>query len=136
MRTFILILLTFLIPGCKWSNADLGDSYYYLDSYEAYDVGYPYGAIIYKSLHKNLFRQTVISREVVDAHYNDQFIIAKQLAPKNRLDTNFYVTEKEYGKVLQLDTSYFIIDKEKDKVFGPLTLDSYSKLKKTLHVEL
>jgi hypothetical protein len=115
MRTFTLTLLAVLIFTSCEDNADLGDSYYYLDPYYAMDVGYPDGAIIYKSSRKLSFENIIISKEVVEATHNDKFIFAKQLS-----DTN------------KIDTSYYIIDKLSDKVFGPLKYDSCEKLKTIL----
>ena len=117
MRTIILIFIILLITSCS-DNADLGNSYYYLDSFEAKDVGYPYGAIVYKSPTKNLYKNTIISREVVHVKHNDKFILAKQT-----------VEDK-------VDTNYYIIDKINDKLFGPLTLDSFTVLSNTLQTEL
>jgi hypothetical protein len=112
MRTFILKLVAFFIFSSCADNADLGDSYYYLDPLEAIDIGYPYGAIIYKSNKKLVFDTTIVSKEVVQVSHSDKFIFAKQLTDKNGLDT-----------------SYYIIDKGRDKVYGPTNLDSCQKLK-------
>lgn len=117
MRTTILTLIVILFSNCTRDNAELGDSYYYLDNIEAIDIGYPDGAIIYKSKSKLQFDTVIISKEVVHATHNDNFIIAKQLATTNRLDT-----------------SYYIIDKNIGKVYGPLTADSCETLKITLRI--
>lgn len=119
MKTHYQIILSILLLSCQWSNADLGDSYYYLDKYEAKDIGFPDGAIIYKSETKNLFKDVKISKEVVEVKHNDNFIFAKQLANANRLDT-----------------SYYIIDKVGDKVYGPLTKDSCNHLRIELRTDL
>lgn len=119
MRAFTLTLFSVLFFSSCADNADLGDSYYYLDPFEAIDVGYPDGAIVYKSTKKLVFDSIIISKEVVQVSHNDQFIFAKQLADVNKLDTN-----------------YFIIDKERDKIYGPTTLDSCQKLKQFLNTGL
>ncbi len=119
INTFILTLFAVLLLSSCVDNADLGDSYYYLDPFEAMDVGYPDGAIIYKSTKKLVYDSIIISKEVVQVSHNDQFILAKQLADLNKLDTN-----------------YFIIDKERDKIYGPIALDSCKKLKQFLKTGL
>jgi di/tripeptidase len=117
MRTLIITFITILISGCS-GNADLGNSYYYLDTFEAIDVGYPYGAIIYKGDTENHFDTTIISREVVQVIRTQRYIFAKQIASENKLDTNCYV-----------------IDKTTDKVFGPVKTDSFAKLKNSLTID-
>jgi hypothetical protein len=119
MKLFTLILFAALIFSSCADKSDLGNSYYYLDPFEAMDVGYPDGAIIYKSNKKLFFDTIIISKEVVQAIHNDKFILAKQLVDKNSLDTNYY-----------------IIDKKIDKVYGPTNLDSCEKLKLSLNAEL
>ena len=115
MRTvLIVIILVISFSSCK-DDANLGDSYYYLDPCEAIDVGYPDGAIIYKSDRKLVFDTTIISKQVVAVTHNDQFILAKQVSTADVYDTNYY-----------------FVDKTTDRVYGPLTLDSSKKI--TIHL--
>ena len=51
---FILFTLLYL-TSCQWSDANLGDNYFYLNRDEAIDIGYPGGAIIYKATQKYNF---------------------------------------------------------------------------------
>jgi hypothetical protein len=119
MKAFIVFSISILLSGCQWSNSDLGDSYYYLDSYEAVDVGFPDGAVIYKSSTKNLYQEIKITKQVVQVSHNDRFILVKQLTNKDRLDTN-----------------YFIIHKKYDIVYGPMNLNSFTKIKSFLKIEI
>lgn len=118
MRIIILTFITIFLSNCSNNNTELGNSYYYLDRFEATDIGYPNGAIVYKSPTKNLFKEIIISKQVVQVNHNDKYILAKQI-----------VTNK-------IDTNYYIIDKINSKLFGPLTIDSCIILSKELQTEL
>lgn len=112
-------MLICMLSSCKWSEANLGDNYYYLNKYEAIDIGYPNGAIIYKSQQEDVFQNVMVPGNVVNVNFNDQYIIAKQSPLK-------YPT----------DTVYFIILKNVDKVYGPLKADSFANMKKVLKITL
>jgi hypothetical protein len=118
MRTLILTLIILIISSCSSDESDLGQSYFYLDSFEAKDVGFPDGPVIYKSTEKYLFQKIVIGREVVQVQHNDNYIFAKQVATDNNGDTNNY-----------------IIDKLHDILYGPMTADSLTSLKRTLRTD-
>jgi hypothetical protein len=83
------------------------------------DVGYPGGAIIYKSTEKLFFDSIIISKQVVEVTYNARFIFAKQIVTDQTLDTNYY-----------------FIDKLNGQVYGPLTLDSSKKVSNRLKIRL
>lgn len=117
MKTLILTSIVILLSSCR-NDADLGNSYYYLDTFYAMDVGYPDGAIIYKGDAEYHFDTTIISREVVQVTRNDRYIFAKQVVGENKLDTNYYV-----------------IDKVTDKVIGPVKTDVFEKLRNSLKRE-
>ena len=59
-------------------NQELGDNYYFLHDYEAVDIGFPDGAVIYKATQKNVFNNIKIHGNVVGANSNNDFIIAIQ----------------------------------------------------------
>lgn len=79
MRTYLSILIaaTTLLQGCQ-NSEDLGDNYHALSEYEASDVGYPYGAIIYKSSQKYSFQETIIYSNVISYKSNDAYILVSQ----------------------------------------------------------
>ncbi len=118
MRLFLFLLTIISFLSCQ-DKTDLGNSYYYLDTFEAKDVGFPGGAIIYKGERKLQFDTTIISREVVYATHNNRYIRAKQVATDNTRDT-----------------SYYYIDKLRNVVYGPLTLDSSRKRSTLLNTGL
>ena len=108
-----------MLSSCKWSDSNLGDNYYYLDKYEAIDIGFPDGAIIYKSQQENVFYNVIVHGNVVNVGFNDQFIIVKQI-PINH----------------PMDTCYFIILKNTDQVYGPLQFGTFRKITKVFDISL
>lgn len=54
------------------------ENYFYLSRYEALDVGYPYGAIVYKSPEEYLYRNVIIGGNVLIFKQNSKYIVAKQ----------------------------------------------------------
>ena len=64
---FALFLFGILFYTCVGvDDQNLGDNYYYLPKYEAKDIGYPGGAIVYKSAEKNIFKEVKIEGEVIN----------------------------------------------------------------------
>ncbi len=118
MRVFITIFILIYISSCQIDNSDLGNSYYYLDGYEAKDIGYSDGAVIYKSPYKLSFREIKVKREVIQVAHDDKFILAKQVSGEGNIDTN-----------------YFVIDKQTDKIFESISLDSLERLRKRLEIK-
>ena len=118
-KVLVLFLISSPIVSCKFSNSSLGDNYWYLDIYEAQDVGYPGGAIIYRSPNRNVIDQVLIKGNVIDESHNDNYIIAKQI-PINK----------------KQNECFFIIDKIDDIVFGPLSKDSLKTLIKVKKIKL
>lgn len=110
-------LLLFMIFSCS-DNTNLGNNYYYLPEYEAIDIGYPNGAIIYKSFNKKVFKDVKISANVKKAKSDNNYIIALQI-PKNSSIRN-----------------YFIIDKRNDKIYGPLEKTGFFKLKSEMRIRI
>ncbi|MDE5420478.1 DUF3997 domain-containing protein [Labilibaculum sp. DW002] len=119
MRYFLIGIIICITSSCKWSNAELGKNYFYLDKDEAIDVGYPGGAIIYKSSEKYYFKNIIISGDVLKVNSDNDFIIVKQ-RPKSETDKTYY----------------YIIEKKGDIVHGPLSSDSLSLMKKMFEVKL
>jgi hypothetical protein len=127
MKRLIIILCTvlffvILFLVLKWDNDDLGDNYFYLPPYQAIDVGYPGGAIIYKSPAKNIIRDVKIHREVIRVNSNKDFIIAIQ-QQKDSSNTN------KIGLLY-----YFIIVKKSDIVYGPFKKEEYVQKREELGV--
>ena len=56
MTKIILFLSIFCFLSCR-NNDNLGSGYYYLSDFNAMDVGYPYGSIVYKSNQENLYKK-------------------------------------------------------------------------------
>lgn len=77
MKKHILFILVFLFSSCL-NEADLGENYHYLPSYEAFDIGYPYGSIIYKSDRKLVFKKILIHADIDKLVSNKQYILVTQ----------------------------------------------------------
>ncbi len=117
ISSILFSLNLFFILGCD--NQNLGNNYYYLPEYEAIDVGYPGGAIIYKSPQKYLFNDIKIYGNVINVKYNDNFIIAIQKTDSSFLKKNIQNINKKDS------LRYFIIVKESDIVYGPYNKNEY-----------
>ena len=120
IRLLLLFFLALLI-SCK-SEQELGDNYYYLPIYEALDVGFPDGAIIYTGTERYLFDDVLIPSHVVAVNHNDEFILAIRI-PKDSIETDRYLISETNPR------QYYIIDKKYDKVYGPLGKDKYLNLR-------
>lgn len=117
--TLIIVSLSVLLYfAFRSDDNDLGDNYHYLPDYEAIDVGYPGGAIIYKSAQKLAFDDVKISGNVKDVSWNKDFILAYQ-----KLGTSYNNTNH-----------FFIIVKKTDLVYGPFQKDEYLRWKHQLGV--
>ncbi len=117
MRKFLCLLVLLVTTGCT-DQGDLGNGYYYLSEDDALDIGFLDGAIIYKSVEKNVFSDIILKGTVKNAKSDDNYIIALQL-PKNE-------------KV----SKYFIIDKFSGRIFGPLDEKSFNEWKLKLGIEI
>lgn len=118
---FFIGTVIFLLSQEKESI--LGNGYYYLSLEEAIDVGYPGGAIIYKSTQQNYLKDIKITGNVMEVEHNEKYIIAMQ--QKVRTYREFHSGIKK---------QYYIIDKTTDIVYGPYTMEEYKKKKKELKV--
>ncbi|HET9058202.1 MAG TPA: DUF3997 domain-containing protein [Chitinophagaceae bacterium] len=134
MKKWIITIAVILFLGILFfiirrsDDQNLGDNYYYLPEYEAIDVGYPGGAIIYKSTQKYLFSNVKISGNIISVNTNKDYIIALQQKIDSVFDkTSSNITEKDSLK-------YFIIQKKADLLFGPYSKDEYIKKREELGI--
>lgn len=125
----IILLLVVLYFFCRRTNEqELGDNYYYLPEYEAVDIGYADGAIIYKSSQRNVFSDVKIHRNVISVNNNKDFIIAIQ-------QDNIICNKRIRSDVLDSNhLHYFIISKQTDMVYGPFSKTEYLKKRKDLKI--
>lgn len=86
MKFSIVILILFIMIGCH--KGDLGGDYYYLPDYEAVDIGYSYGSIIYKSTQQNTYNKVLIYADVIDCKYSSDYIIVLQRPNKALVKQN------------------------------------------------
>ena len=113
------IIAIFIIACCAivaflfWGSdeQDLGDNYYFLPEYEAIDIGFPDGAVIYKSTQKNVFNDIKIRGNVVDAISNSDFIIASQKTNSSNFKND--------------SLQYYVIVKKTDSIYGPYDKEEY-----------
>lgn len=120
----ILVIITLVIIN-RNDEQILGEDYYYLPNYEAKDLGFPGGGIIYKSKRKYLYSDVKIRGNVVEVNSDNNFIIASQ-----NTDT-LYVG---INNSVKSNLKYYIIIKEKDSVYGPYDLKEY--LSKRLELKI
>lgn len=103
-KGFIILGITILIfwLGYKYwdSDMDLGDGYYFLPEYEAKDIGFPDGAIVYKSFNKNVIEDIKIPATVIEAKNRGDYIIAIQI-PQNDTVKRYFVIDKKGGKTFK-----------------------------------
>ena len=118
----ILLLFGILFLITRGGEQTLGENYYYLPEYEAYDVGYTEGGIIYKSSEKNLFSNIIIHGNVIRMNDNKDFILAIQLKEDG--------TKTNKKQLLH----YFIIEKKSDLIFGPYKKEEYTQKREELGV--
>jgi hypothetical protein len=108
-RIYIIFILGIIITGCD--NRKLGDNYYWIPRDVAFDIGYPYGAVIYKSEHQSLIGDIIISRDVIEVNHSDNYIIAIQ-------------------KIYRKDSiRFFIIEKTDATVYGPFNKSEFYQKK-------
>lgn len=127
----IVVILLFVVLYLTWrrfNEQDLGDNYYYLPEYEAIDIGYPYGAIVYKSAGRYIFSDVKIHRNVTRVSKDKNFIIAIQQDDMvNTKATQANMVDSNY-------LHFFIIVKETDKVYGPFSRIEYLKKREELKI--
>lgn len=118
----LLIVCGVLFLITRTDEQTLGENYYYLPEYEAYDVGYPEGGIIYKSSERYLFSNIIIHGNVIRMNDNKGFIIAMQLKNDS--------TKIDKNELLH----YFIIEKKSDLIYGPYKKEEYLQKREELGV--
>ena len=127
----IIILHLFVILYVIWGRSneqDLGDNYYYLPLHEAVDIGYPYGAIIYKSAERNVFSDVKVHKNVINVNKNKDFIIVIQ--QDSGVNNNSSLPKAQDDKHLH----YYIIAKQTDMVYGPFSQNEYLKKRDELKI--
>lgn len=100
MKLIIIVIVAMLFLGCT-DEMDLGNNYFYLPEYEAYDIGFPYGSIVYKSKKAFDFDSILVYADVVAIKTNKEFIIVKQ--KPNKKVFKKYVLDQIKGKLLNGD---------------------------------
>lgn len=116
------ISLFFLTMSSCFSEAELGNGYYYLSYYDAIDVGYNEGSLIYKSTQKSYYQTILIQGGILEVAKDRDYILVGQ----NQQQTDLKHKTAVYY--------YWIINKNNSEVFGPLTFDEYMVKKKELGV--
>jgi hypothetical protein len=133
MKKWMIAIFVILLSGVLFfiwgvDEQNLGDNYYYLPKYEAVDIGYPGGAIIYKSAQKNIFSDIKIHGNVISVDNNKDFIIAIQNADSSNIEkTNSSIAEKN-------SLNYFIIVKKSNLIYGPFNKEEYLQKRDELRV--
>lgn len=127
LSLFILLLVvvyfTFFVD-----EQNLGDNYYYLPRYESIDVGYPEGAIIYKSSERYVYSDVKVHGDVISVNSDEKYIIAIQNVDNSNNQKN--EIEKTNSQLLK----YFIIDKKSDLIYGPFSMGEFMKKSELLGV--
>ena len=124
----IILLCGVLFFVSEGDEQDLGDNYFYMPKYEAMDVGYPGGGIVYKSPEKYFYKEIKITGNVAEAYANKDFIIASQNTDTSYIETMHSNVAKQ-GLML-----YFIIEKKSDLIYGPYKKEEYLQKREELKV--
>ena len=77
MKKIYLIFVLFTFFGCN-DDSNLGNDYFYLADYEAIDIGYAYGNMIYKSENENHFNNIIVYSDIKNLKYDDKYVIVLQ----------------------------------------------------------
>jgi hypothetical protein len=125
LTLFFLLVILFIWQS---DEQDLGDNYYYLPEYEAIDIGFPDGAIIYKGTQRYAYDDIKIHSEVISVKHNDDFIVAIQKTG------NIHVDKADSKFVHMGSMQYFIIVKKSDLVLGPYNKTKYLEMREKLKV--
>ena len=107
----LMALLSISCSVIGSDEQDLGDNYYYLPEYEAIDVGFTDGPIIYKSKEKYLFSDIKLRGNINKVEHDDSFILVSK------------ISEDSLGQRRQL--LYYIIIKATDSLSGPFDEEQY-----------
>ena len=82
MKKIVVLLTLITLFSCN-DGSDLGNKYYFLPDYEALDIGYSYGSLVYKSDNKNHFNNILIYSEIERINHNDEYILVIQKPNKS-----------------------------------------------------
>lgn len=118
----IFIVLGFLLFSCD--EAILGDNYYYLTDYEARDVGYEYGSIVYNSSSIDNFKDIIVYSDIEKCKSDNEFILVLQVPNKPLMISRL-------KNSLEFWNSYFLKNKKNinvDLVHGEISLENINKL--------
>ncbi len=119
--TFIILIGFF---SCNTNKLD--NDYHYLSKYEAEDVEYPYGAIVYKSKNENSFDKIIICSDVISFVSNNKYILVYQ-EPNKKLFAKFLTDELNFWN------NHFTISKKDSSIefayhnFSLITINSLMK---------
>ena len=132
MKKWFVVVCVALLAGLLFflwgaDEQELGEGYYYLPSYEAVDVGYPGGPVVYKSAQKHLFSHIRIDGDLKGVNANRRFILAVRHPPAASA-AGQGVPLKQQG------LQYFILVKASDAVYGPYTAVEYAQQRTLLRV--
>lgn len=125
VRFIAVLFISFLLCSCErifHGEEVLGNGYYYLPKYEAIDVGFPKGSVIYQSNNRKIYSNVLIESGIIEAKSDRRHILVGQ----NR--------EKKDSKDDTVVSFLWIIDKKTNIIYGPLSLDDYLLKKKELGV--
>ena len=84
MRNAAIIIILFTLLSCN-DGTDLGNDYFYLPDYEAVDIGYAYGTMIYKSESKDHFDKIIICSDVKKINFDSKYALILQKPNKKLL---------------------------------------------------
>lgn len=82
-KWIILLTSTFILFNCQSDK----EKYYYLDEFDALDMGYPYGTVIHKSKKLANLDTIIVHSDIVKFSENSSYIIALQ-KPNKKLILN------------------------------------------------
>lgn len=128
MKNIILLLSIFCFLSCK--NKDvLGSGYYCLSDFDAMDVGYPYGSIIYKSNQENFYKKIMVYTKIEKVNFNEEYILIvqqpnkalliKRIKDDLELWNNYYLENKKDSlvslihKKMHLTDIHILVDDKK-----------------------
>ena len=133
MKKWPVILCAVLLCGLLlslWGNDyELGDGYYFLPAYEAYDIGGT--PIVYKSTQREVFSNIKIEGDLRGVKANRQFILVVRQPPTSPVE-RVWSPAPFNRKGLQ----YFILVKTSDAVYGPYDSSKYIQQRTRLGVPL
>ncbi|ACU05857.1 hypothetical protein [Pedobacter heparinus] len=86
MRRLLALFLVLILFSCTQRNPS--KNYYYLSEYDALDVGYPYGSIVYKSTKEYHYQKVVVFSDVLMYKSDSRYILMEQRPNRKLMDKN------------------------------------------------